>query len=508
MSELRPTAEEPAVEDDAAPHARSERQHHEVRSTATRPEPPLGQRRGVPVVLDAHRQSEAGPGMADEIEVAEREIDRAQQPARRALEVRRDAVAERATRSSTRLSTAASSAAITSLSEPSGVWSSCRAWIRPSRSTTPASVFVPPRSTPITSSGGALTARATIASRMAVGDKPYRLYRGGRAKGKVPLERPPRATAPPKAPPASKRRRRWWVWALLGLAGLLVLALVWGVLGFLSFSNGVDKANERLPRRAYNRLAKLDGSLLSEPATTLVIGTDGEHDSRSRRTPEALGLAPPRAHRPGQASDHVPLDPARPPGRHPRLRLGEDQLREPVRRAGADARDGAQPHRPPDRPRRRRRLRRLQRSDRRPRRNRGSTSRSRSSRTPSTARTRPSGARRGRAGDSGRARSTWTVGARSSTRASARTSSTRPSRTSPRTARQQAVADAVGDKIASVGTFLRLPFMGDSLASPLATDLSARGSSPSSAGFGSAPTRAARSAAGSAASRPRSAGSR
>ena len=39
--------------------------------------------------------------------------------------------------------------------------------------------------------------------------------------------------------------------------------------------------------------------------------------------------------------------------------------------------------------------------------------------------------------------------------------------------RQQAVADAVGDEIASFGTFLRLPFMGDELAAPLATDLSA-----------------------------------
>ena len=94
VSELRPTAEEPAVEDDTAPHSRSERQHHEVRSATARTELPLGQRRGVPVVLDAHRQSEAGPGMADEIEVAEREIDRAQQAARRAIEVRRDAVAE------------------------------------------------------------------------------------------------------------------------------------------------------------------------------------------------------------------------------------------------------------------------------------------------------------------------------------------------------------------------------------------------------------------------------
>jgi LCP family protein required for cell wall assembly len=42
-----------------------------------------------------------------------------------------------------------------------------------------------------------------------------------------------------------------------------------------------------------------------------------------------------------------------------------------------------------------------------------------------------------------------------------------------RTTRQQAVAEAVGDEIASFGTFLKLPFMGDSLAAPLATDLSA-----------------------------------
>jgi polyisoprenyl-teichoic acid--peptidoglycan teichoic acid transferase len=39
--------------------------------------------------------------------------------------------------------------------------------------------------------------------------------------------------------------------------------------------------------------------------------------------------------------------------------------------------------------------------------------------------------------------------------------------------RQQIVADAVGDEIASFGTFLRLPFMGEELAAPLATDLSA-----------------------------------
>ena len=110
---------------------------------------------------------------------------------------------------------------------------------------------------------------------MAVGDKPYRVYRGGRKKGKVPLQRATRAPAAPQKPPKPKRRRRWWVWALVGVAALLVLTLAWGALGYLSFSRGVDEANNRLPRRATNRLATLDGSPLTTPSTTLVIGTDG-----------------------------------------------------------------------------------------------------------------------------------------------------------------------------------------------------------------------------------------
>ena len=39
--------------------------------------------------------------------------------------------------------------------------------------------------------------------------------------------------------------------------------------------------------------------------------------------------------------------------------------------------------------------------------------------------------------------------------------------------RQQAVVQAMTDKIVSFGTFLRLPFIGDDLAKPLTTDLSA-----------------------------------
>ena len=111
---------------------------------------------------------------------------------------------------------------------------------------------------------------------MAEGDKPYRRYRGGRVKGRVPLDRDRRGAAEPAARPEKPaRRRRWGLWIVLGIVGLLVLSIVWGVLGYLSFASGVDEANERLPRRAEGRLAEHDGSLLSDPATILVIGTDG-----------------------------------------------------------------------------------------------------------------------------------------------------------------------------------------------------------------------------------------
>ena len=110
---------------------------------------------------------------------------------------------------------------------------------------------------------------------MAEGDKPYRRYRGGRAKGRVPLDRGKRPAQPTRAPKEPRARRRWGLWIVLALVGLLLLTVLWGVLGYFSFSSGVDEANKPLPRRATARLAEQDGSLLSDPATILVIGTDG-----------------------------------------------------------------------------------------------------------------------------------------------------------------------------------------------------------------------------------------
>ncbi|MEP7224503.1 MAG: hypothetical protein ABI783_06060, partial [Actinomycetota bacterium] len=111
---------------------------------------------------------------------------------------------------------------------------------------------------------------------MAEGDKPYRLYRGGRKKGKVPLAgqaHPP--TQPSRTPASPRRRRRWGLWIGLAVLGVVLVLTTWGVLGYRSFSSGVEKANDRLPRAAKAQLAKRDGSLLSDPTTILVIGTDG-----------------------------------------------------------------------------------------------------------------------------------------------------------------------------------------------------------------------------------------
>ena len=111
---------------------------------------------------------------------------------------------------------------------------------------------------------------------MAETRKPYRLYRGGRKKGNVPLgqaRRPPKQ--PTNASGAPRRRRRWGLWIALAVISLLVLAVVWGLLGYRAFASGVDEANKRLPARAKAQLAKRDRSVLSEPTTLLVIGTDG-----------------------------------------------------------------------------------------------------------------------------------------------------------------------------------------------------------------------------------------
>ncbi|MGH3066622.1 MAG: LCP family protein [Gaiellaceae bacterium] len=307
---------------------------------------------------------------------------------------------------------------------------------------------------------------------MAEGEKPYRLYRGGRKKGKVPLTRPTRPTTQPSRTPGTpRRRRRWKLWTALALVGVLVLFAVWGALGYRSVSSGVDKANERLPRAARAQLATRDTSLLSDPATILLIGTDGGRapgrGDANRSDSLLLLRTDPGKHRlsylsiprdlrveiPGYGTSKInaanqiggPALTIETVRALTGLRIDHvvvvdfDGFRELIDSLGGITIDV--PKRilsnPFDCPFKPKRCQEWQ------------------------------GWRFARGPQ-------HMDGRRALVYSRIRTNQLDPSDTDiSRGTRQQAVADAVGDEIASLGTFLRLPFSGDSLAAPLATDMSA-----------------------------------
>ncbi|HEY2327849.1 MAG TPA: LCP family protein [Gaiellaceae bacterium] len=129
---------------------------------------------------------------------------------------------------------------------------------------------------------------------MAPEEKPYRVYRGGRAKGQVPSAagRPARSSGfrfslrkkkttastggRDYRGPGARRRggRRWVRWVGIGVAVLFVLFVVWGITSWLSFSSGVSDANKRLDPNAKAALSKQGGLLLSHSTTVLLLGTD------------------------------------------------------------------------------------------------------------------------------------------------------------------------------------------------------------------------------------------
>jgi LCP family protein required for cell wall assembly len=112
---------------------------------------------------------------------------------------------------------------------------------------------------------------------MADGQKPYRVYKGGRTKGKVPTaprpERQPRDTGRPAKRPG---RPRWRRRVLLGALVLVVLLVAWTVASYLSFRSGVAEANARLPKAVEAGLAPQDGALAAKPSLILLLGTDGD----------------------------------------------------------------------------------------------------------------------------------------------------------------------------------------------------------------------------------------
>ena len=130
-------------------------------------------------------------------------------------------------------------------------------------------------------------------------EKPYRLYKGGRTKGRVPLERhrrpgaqPPRdggdgrrrVVRPGEPQPRARKVQRFrpnlrssTFWLRLAGFGFLVfflLVLVWAVLASLAIRSGVKDANKRLPRGAQAALVEQDALLLFNGTGLLFLGTD------------------------------------------------------------------------------------------------------------------------------------------------------------------------------------------------------------------------------------------
>src|SRR2546423_4420171 len=258
-----------------------------------------------------------------------------------------------------------------------GVGSSRRRSTVPSRSTTPARIFVPPRSTPITCWGA--TGRGY--------DTPPD---GARREALPRLPRRPGArggAASDEAGSPRGRRRRGWPQPLPRAveAGARAQAL------------GLGPPDRRRPGPAHRPLRRLvdrrlplvlrrrgrreqarpagDEGRARLPERPPALARD-RHPAARHRPLEleraggrpALRLDHARPHRPEPPPDRLPVDPARPARADPRPRRQQDQRRVPDRRAGA--RDPADPplHRPAREPRRHRRLRELQTADRRRRR--------------------------------------------------------------------------------------------------------------------------------------------
>jgi LCP family protein required for cell wall assembly len=117
------------------------------------------------------------------------------------------------------------------------------------------------------------------------GEKPYRLYKGGRQRGRVPL--PGRDGRSPEGPGRQVRVRAPWGWKRWTLVVLLVLILlfvIWSVAGYLSVRSGVSAANKRLPPGTPAVLAKQNGLLFDSPSNILLLGTDHANNGQAGRS--------------------------------------------------------------------------------------------------------------------------------------------------------------------------------------------------------------------------------
>jgi polyisoprenyl-teichoic acid--peptidoglycan teichoic acid transferase len=136
----------------------------------------------------------------------------------------------------------------------------------------------------------------------ASGEKPYKVYRGGRTKGKVPLAG--RDSRERKGKDKDKQesfrgdgggsgrsvvrrpKRRWSRRRILVLSivAILVLLVIWGVAGYFSVQSGVANANARLQQDAKTALKPQNGLMLSSASNILLLGTDHADNGQAGRS--------------------------------------------------------------------------------------------------------------------------------------------------------------------------------------------------------------------------------
>jgi LCP family protein required for cell wall assembly len=121
----------------------------------------------------------------------------------------------------------------------------------------------------------------------APGDKPYRVYKGGRQKGKVPLsgrdERKPDRSDGNNVVRRPRKTWTWKRWTLVVLLVLVVLFVIWGAAGYLSVSSGVSDANKRLTPGTTGALTNQNGLILDSPTNILLLGTDHSNNGQAGR---------------------------------------------------------------------------------------------------------------------------------------------------------------------------------------------------------------------------------
>ena len=117
-------------------------------------------------------------------------------------------------------------------------------------------------------------------------DKPYRVYRGGHAKGKVPLSGRDTKSGSGRSGGAPAARRRWgWKRTLLLVVVLLiVLVVIWSFAGFLSLRSGVAAAHKRLPAGTASALTHQGGLIVDSPTNILLLGTDHSTNGQPGRS--------------------------------------------------------------------------------------------------------------------------------------------------------------------------------------------------------------------------------